>query len=336
MTALSGLVTSFGQLLAARVGVGIGEAGTNPAAHSLIADLYAERERSTAMAVFALGPQLGLFLAFLLGGWVAQRWGWRTALLVAGVSGLGLAALVELTLDEPRRARTPDSADSAAPGSVRATARAMWASQALRHLLLGGALASAVGYAVLAWAPSFLVRFHGFGSAAAGALLAVQIGLVGGAGTYLGGRLADQLSRRDRRWQLWVVALSLAIAAPLWGATFVVPGTTAVLVLLVPPSLLAGIFIGPTFAAVQALVDPGRRAVSAAILLFVANLAGHVLGPLGVGVVSDVLAPRLGPDALRYALTTTVLLGAWAAVHYAWAGLALEADLRDQASSQRS
>jgi len=91
------------------------------------------------------------------------------------------------------------------------------------------------------------------------------------------------------------------------------------------PGLLAGVFLGPTFALVQTLVEPSRRAVAAAVLLFVANLAGHGLGPVAVGALSDALEPRLGPDSLRYALAAVSGLAAWSALHYAMAGRTLRA-----------
>lgn len=326
MTAVSGLAATFWQLLLARIGVGFGEAGTNPASHSMIADLYAPRERATAMAVFALGPQVGLLLAFAVGGWLSQRWGWRVAFLAAGLFGLLLSVQVGLTLQEPGRGPAPSGPEARTPGSPLATARRMWAVPALRHVLIGAALATALGQAVLAWAPSFLVRSHGFTPGAAGAILALVLGAGGAAGTFLGGRLADALSGRDPRWQVWVVALALGAAAPLWGATYLVPGTTAALTLMVVPGLLAGVFLGPTFALVQALVEPSRRAVSAAILLFTANLVGHGLGPLAVGALSDALESRFGIDALRYALAAVSVLGGWAAGHYVAAGRTLEAD----------
>jgi MFS family permease len=181
MTALSGLVVSFWQLFLARIGVGIGEAGTNPASHSLIADLYGPRERSSAMAVFALGPQLGLVLAFLLGGWISQRWGWRAAFLVAGVAGLVLSLVVGVSLGEPERRRDAVGAEGDSGGPLAAIRR-LWAVPALRHLFVGASLASALGYTALTWAPSFLVRSHGFDTAAAGAILALVLGAVGGTG----------------------------------------------------------------------------------------------------------------------------------------------------------
>jgi predicted MFS family arabinose efflux permease len=329
MTAVSGLVTSFSQLLLARIGVGVGEAGTAPASHSLIADLYEPHERHTAMAIFALGPQVGTLLAFAFGGWLSQHWGWRLALLVAGAAGLLLALLTQATFPEvPRRVSDLARAASAGPasGGALVAVREMWAHPALRHLLVGASLASAVAYSVLAWTPSFLVRSHGFGAATAGGLLALLLGGVGAIGTFIGGWLADRLSRHDPRWPLWIVALGLALAAPLWSATYLARTSVGALAWMTGPALLVGIFLGPTFALVQTLVDPRRRAVSAALLLFAANLVGYGLGPLGVGVLSDALAPRLGAESLRYALSGLSVVGIWAALHYARAGYALTAE----------
>lgn len=131
---------------------------------------------------------------------------------------------------------------------------------------------------------------------------------------------------------MWIVALAVAVAAPLWGATYLAPGVAAMLTLMVLPGVLAGVFIGPAFALVQALVEPHRRAVAASILLFLANLVGYGLGPLAVAALSDLLAPRLGADSRRYALTAVSALGAWAALHYAVAGRTLEEDLRGRNS----
>lgn len=134
-----------------------------------------------------------------------------------------------------------------------------------------------------------------------------------------------------RAWPVrrrYVLGLLLAVFA----VNFLDRQILAVLMPAILPGFLAGVFIGPTFALVQALVEPHRRAVAASILLFLANLVGYGLGPLAVGALSDALAPRLGADSLRYALTAVSALGAWAALHYAVAGRTLEEDLRGRNS----
>ena len=81
MTALSGLAGNIWHLTLARIGVGIGEAGCTPPAHSMIADLYPPEKRSSAMGVYTLGISAGIMLAYMAGGWVVQNIGWREAFL---------------------------------------------------------------------------------------------------------------------------------------------------------------------------------------------------------------------------------------------------------------
>ncbi len=328
MTVVCGLAANFWHLLLARIGVGVGEAGTNPASHSLIADLYPLSRRSTAMAVFALGPHLGLFLGFLVGGWLNQWYGWRVAFLAAGMPGLLLAGVVHLTLKEPPRGLADGGSPTAIkPPRLGDVCREMWGRPSLRHILAGGALASFVAYGFISWLPAHLARSHGMESGTIGVVLALVVGLAGGVGTFLGGRLADHLARTEPTWQVRVVALALVLGVPLWIAVFLAPDTTAMLWLLVLPGMLLGVYVGPTFALVQALVGPGVRAVAAAILLFIANLIGLGLGPLVIGVLSDLLRSHLGSDSLRMALLLAVPVSLWAAYHYARAGRTLGADL---------
>jgi MFS family permease len=160
-----------------------------------------------------------------------------------------------------------------------------------------------------------------------GVVLALVVGLAGGVGTFLGGRLADHLARTEPTRQVRLVAMALVLEGPLWLAVFLAPDTTAMLWLLVLPGMLLGVYVGPTFALVQTLVDPGARAVAAAILLFIANLIGLGLGPLGIGVLSDLLRSQLGSDSLRMALLLAVPVSLWAAYHYTRAGRTLRGDL---------
>jgi len=103
MTVLCGVATTFWQLALARIGVGVGEAGSSPPSHSIIADMYPPAERATAMSIFSLGVNFGLMLGFLFGGWINQWYGWRAAFFVAGAPGLLLALIVRVTLREPPR-----------------------------------------------------------------------------------------------------------------------------------------------------------------------------------------------------------------------------------------
>ena len=221
MTVLCGMAANFSQLALARIGVGVGEAGSSPPSHSMIADMYQPAERGTAMGVFASGANLGLLLGFLVGGWVNQWYGWRVAFYVVGVPGLVLAVIVRLTLREPPRgyAEGLKPSQQAAP-RLGEVIRFMLSPPSLRHLLAGASLTAFVGYGVILWLPAFLARLHGMTSGAIGTLLALFLGLIGGLGTYGGGLLADRLARRDVRWNVWMVGIATLLMVPFGFVTY--------------------------------------------------------------------------------------------------------------------
>ncbi|HSF47437.1 MAG TPA: MFS transporter [Burkholderiales bacterium] len=328
MTLLCGLAVNYWQLLLARIGVGIGEGGTNPASHSIISDLYPVERRSTAMAIFALGPHMGILLGFLVGGWLGQLWSWRVAFIVAGLAGLVLAAITLRLLKEPPRGHVDGVTmlPEALP-RVSAVRESLLRYASMRHLFAGSAVCSIAAYAVIGWLPAFLIRTQDMSTSAAGTVLALLLGAIGGAGTLLGGVLADRMGARDSAWRLRVVAIALLSVIPCWAAALFVDGLGVVLGLLLIPSALLGFYLGPSFAMVQSLVTPTMRALAAALLLLVANLIGLGLGPLVVGVVSDSLQATHGPDSLRLALLVLLPLYCWGAYHYHAAARTISRDL---------
>ncbi len=184
MTALSGLAANFLQLALARIGVGIGEAGCSPPAHSMIADLYPPEKRSTAMGVYTIGISAGIMLAYLLGGWVVQNIGWREALLIVGLPGLVLAAVVRFTVVEPSRGHSEGRAAVAKQPPFLKTLRFLWRRPSFAHMTIAAGLSSYVGYSVISFLPSFLVRSFGMPEGQIGLYLGLIIGIVGGAGFF--------------------------------------------------------------------------------------------------------------------------------------------------------
>jgi len=267
------------------------------------------------MAIFSLGPHIGIFLGFLVSGWVAQLWGWRWAFGVAGLSGLFVAAVSFRFLDEPKRSWVDGSGATERP-SGRAVVQSFIHISSLRQLCVGAAVISVVVYAIVGWLPSLLIRSHGLGIATAGTVLALVLGLVGGFGTVLGGWLADRLGVRNPTWRLRTVAIVLAVAAFLWAMVFMTTNPVAMLMLLAFPGGLLGFHLGPTFAMVQSLVDPAMRATAAAVLLLVTNLVGLGVGPVLVGALSDALMPHFGANSLRLSLLLVPPLCIWAAYYY--------------------
>jgi predicted MFS family arabinose efflux permease len=320
MTVACGLAVTYAQLLLARVGVALGEGGTNPASHSLIADLYPEARRGSAMAVFALGPSAGILLGFIFGGVIGQAWGWRGALVAAGLAGLGLAMLTSWALkDLPRTAARDDSGLHGL--------RQLFVHASMRNIFIGGALASVAAYAAIGWLPAFLIRSHGMGTAAAGTVLGLLLGALGAVGTLGGGVLADRLGARNRAWRLRFVAVAFLAVAPMWPIALLVSHPVAAIATLAIPAAVLCAYLAPTFAAVQSLAPPGMRALAAALLLMVGSLVGLGLGPLLVGALSDALRPAHGADSLRLALLVVVPVYLWSAAHYFAASRTLAADL---------
>ena len=329
MTAVCGLAQSFVQLALARIGVGIGEAGASPPSHSILADLYPPEQRATAMGIFALGVNIGILIGFLVGGWMNEFFGWRVAFMVVGVPGLLLALLVRLTVREPARGHSEGRGQEAAsaPPPVAETARRFWACRSLRHISLGAALNAFVGYGVVAWMPAYLIRSFGMSTGDVGTALALIIGIVGGAGTFLGGYFADRLARRDVRWNMWLIAACIAGGAPFAFAVYLAPTATWALFSFVVPAAVGTIYLGPSLALVQGLVPLRMRTVSSAVLLFVINIIGLGFGPQMVGVVSDLLAPRFADESLRYALLIVGFVNLWSALHFLLASRTLKQDL---------
>jgi MFS family permease len=327
MTAASGLARSFPQLALARIGVGIGEAACTPPAHSLLADYFPPERRATALAIYAMGIHVGILFGFLVGGWMAEVFGWRQAFFVVGLPGVVLAVVVRLTLREPVRGAADGHVAVAPTVSSRDAARELWALRSLRHMAIGAGLHSFAGYGLAAWGPAFLARVHHMGSAEIGTWLGLITGFAGMAGAVSGGMLADRLARRDARWTLWVPAIASTIEVPLLFAFFLLPSQAAALAIAVPGILTGAMWLGPIFAATANLVRPALRAFTSAVMLFVVNLIGLGLGPQAVGVLNDVLAPTFGHEAIRYSLCLAGLTNLWAAVHFTVGARTLRADL---------
>ncbi len=323
LTAVSGLVRSFAELALARIGVGIGEAAFVPPAHSLISDYFPAERRATAMAVFSMGVHVGTAFGFLLGGWIAQYFGWRRAFLAVGLPGLALAVLVRLTVREPARS----AAHEGTAESTRAVLRWLWARRSFRHLSLAAALHSFGGYAFAVWGPPFFVRVHGMSMGELGTWLGAILGLGGALGSVGGGLLADRLGAADARRRLYLPAAATLAQIPFVLLIFMLATPQSALLALVPSAILSAMWFGPVFGLTQALVRPHARATASAVLVFVINLIGLGLGPPVIGALNDALAPTYGSAAIRYSLLVIGATNLWAAVHFLLAARSVREDL---------
>ena len=325
MTLACGFVQSFTQLAFARLGVGIGEAGGAPPSQAWVSDLYKPGERATALAILASGVNIGAFLAFLIGGFVGQRYGWRVAFVVGGLLPLLCGLLLRLTTRDAQ----PVAASTGQEGPdslVRAILAQMFGDPVLRQVLISAVLAMTVGYGAIAWIPSFLVRSHGFNIAQGGAYLAIVIGLGGAIGSWFGGVLSDRLRDRDVRWSLWLVAIVFVIARPFAMAFYWVDDVRLAMALFVLPAAAGAVHIGPSVAILHERVDARLRPLASALFLMILTLVGLGLGPLAVGALTQIVFAGFGEDSLRYALLVWQFVGLWAAVHFYIGGAALKTD----------
>ncbi len=325
MTVLCGMAATFTQMMLARIGVGVGEAGGSPPSHSMISDLFPPDKRATALGIFAMGVPLGYLVGYYGGSVIAEDYGWRTAFYAMGVPGIILTLLVFFTVKEPPRGHHDFAAGSAAP-SLTQIARYLGARKSIVHMLIGATLITFTGYSVVIWGPAFFIRTHEMPLSQVGTYLSLVGGISSMIGTFLGGYLADKLSRNDKRWQAWLVAIAIAIAIPFAVAVALLDDLETVLYINVIPSMVSALYLAPCFAMMQNLVEPRMRAVASATFLFVINLIGMGIGPVFTGWVSDLLAPTYGADSLRYAFVLLVVFNVWAIWHFVLAGRHLPAD----------
>jgi MFS family permease len=308
MTVVCGLARSFTGLALARVGVGVGEAAGSPASHSLISDYFPPERRGRALSVYAMGNYAGHFVAFVIGGWVNEHYGWRTTFFVMGIPGLLLALLVRLTVREPPRGSFDGAAGAEPRVELREVLRFLGRQRSYLFINIGGALNALVGYGFGIWGPTFFMRVHGMGTAEVGLWLGWLSPLGGLTGTFIGGWLIDRLAGRDGRWFLWIPTVSALASVPI-SVLLLLGETPLALALYAPHAFFFALYIGPMFAAMQGVAPPRMRAITVAIHLLIVNLLGLGAGPLIVGALNDFLDAEYGAAAVRYSLLLVSVTG---------------------------
>jgi MFS family permease len=322
MTAFSGLAAGFISLLLFRIGVGIGEAGVNPASHSIIADYFPPQRRAFAMATLMLGGSFGMMLGFVGGGFIAEAYNWRIALVSVGVPGLLLAVVMARSLQEPARG-TFEAETPPPPPPILTTAATMWANPAMRHLMAGSIVAGLMSYGLTQWLPTFFIRTHDLSQSQTGLMMAGVFGILGAIGALVAGKWFDRLSIRGFQYGMWMLAIVPFVSMPFFIMGLFADNLTTAMLLFIIPGFAGNCFLGPTLAMVQTLSPVHMRAVSSAIKMLCLNLIGLGLGPLLVGVLSDGLSPRHGEQALNVALAYFTLVGLWGSLHFWLCGRAL-------------
>lgn len=312
MTVVCGFAKNFPQLLAARIGVGIGEAGCTPPAHSMISDTFPPARRASAISIYSLGVPIGTLFGMAFGGVLADQLGWRAAFWVVGAPGVLLALIAWRTLAEPVRGAFDAQGDRAIE-PVGDTLRFIARLPSIRHMLIGSAVQTLFLAGVGAFHSSYLVRVHGLSLTTAGLWLGLVAGFAGGFAVWLSGFLADRLGRIDPRWHFWLPSLGglLSIPFSILGYTASSAGSAVVWIAIATLGNHQYSAIG--HAVTQGLVKPRMRAIMSASALFAMNFVGFGLGPVVLGELSDHLG---GGTELRKAMIALIVCLVWAAGHY--------------------
>ncbi len=323
MTVLCGMAKTFPQLLAARIGVGVGEAGCTPPAHSMISDSFAPEKRATAISIYSLGVPFGMLIGLASGGFLADQLGWQSAFLVVGAPGVLLALVTYLTLEEPKRGAFDARGDRAIE-SVGASLGFMASLPSIRHMLAASAVQTLFLAGVGAFHSSYLVRVHGLTLTQTGLWLGLIAGIAGGSAVFSSGVLADRLGRRDLRWHFWVPAVGALVSIPFSILAYTAESATSAIVWISVATLGNHQYSALGHAVLQGLVKPRMRAVMSATALFAMNFVGFGLGPVVLGELSDYFG---GGTAIRKALLALIFCLVWAAVHYLLGARSYQRDL---------
>ena len=324
-TALCATAGNFSQLIFYRIGVGVGEAGCTPPAHSLIVDYMPKEKRASALAFYSMGTPIGGLLGLVMGGLVADAYGWRAAFLVAGVPGLLFAGLAFFTLKEPRKVMAQHAAGVAtASATFGQTMAYLTKRKTFWFIAFAAAIKAFIGYGHAPFTASFFLRNHtaeiagladDFGLKSVG-FLGLALGLISGTagaiGSWTGGWIADKYGKADLRAYMVAPAIASLVTIPIYIIAVSIDSGAIALFILAINAFLGTLWYGPVYGTGQSVVPPHMRATAAAILLFIINLIGLGLGPLGVGLLSDWFNKGLGmgpAQGVRWALISASMFG---------------------------
>jgi predicted MFS family arabinose efflux permease len=303
MTVVCGFAQSFWQLFLARLGVGVGEAGGVAPSYSLVADYFPPHQRARALAVYSFGVPIGSALGIVFGGFIASKIDWRTAFILVGAAGVLVAPLFKLIVKEPLRGRyDAGHGKPAGAAGIGDVLRVLFRKPSFWGLSLGASASSMMGYGLFFWLPSFLVRSYGL-SLLEASLFFGAILLCGGiVGIWFGGSLVDRFGTARRRVYAFIPAAAFVATIPFYVGAVTTHSLALSFFLLLAPTALGLMWLGPVLSAIQHVVPPNMRTTASAIFLFINNLIGIGLGTVMLGLISDGLSTRFGAESLRYAI----------------------------------
>ncbi|HWA30994.1 MAG TPA: MFS transporter [Rhizomicrobium sp.] len=286
-TMACGLAANFGQLAAARMTVGFGEAGGVPPSYAIISDYFPSGQRGTALSIYNLGPPIGAALGTAFGASIAAAYSWRDAFIVLGSVGILAAVLLRIVVREPVRGGLDRHADPSAVSGFWQTITMFFSRPSLVLAALGSGVTQIVTYGAGGFTTLFLMREKGMtlDEVAVWSALVVMVGM--GGGIFISGWIIDRLTRRWKQAYALIPAASLVLAIPFFVGFIWAPTWQIALVFLLGPYCFNFFYLSSSVTLVQEEVRPDQRVTSGALLLLVMNLMGMGIGPTFVGAASD-------------------------------------------------
>ncbi|MFA6958935.1 MAG: MFS transporter [Thermoanaerobaculia bacterium] len=294
---LTGFCDSFWTLFFCRVMVGVGEATLGPAALSLLSDYFPPRVRATVQSVYSSGIAVGGGLAFFLGGWIGQQFGWRWAFYLLGFPGLVLSLLVFFLRERPRGS-TEGGVATMPAGDWKELLR----SRPLRYLFFGYALLGLASNNLGIWVPTFFVRVHQLNIMTIGLAAGVISVFVGIPAMVYGGWLSDRLRRAFRGGRMALTACAALVSIPLWIGLLFVDNLTLLFTLNIVLYGVSILWVGPATADVHELSGPALRGLAIGMFFSVVNVVAYGIGSPLIGKLSDVLGVATDAGQMRLSL----------------------------------
>jgi MFS family permease len=296
-TAGSGFARGYWSLLSMRIGVGVGEASCAPAGNSLIGDMFPANRRARPLAVFMLGLPIGIFLSNMLGGRLAEAFGWQKTFFIAAIPGFVFAMMAFWIKECPRGAAEGVQVSSPVDGD--SPYRRVLSIPTMWWIILAGALHNFNAYAVNAYMPLYLFRYYGMSPAQAGYISAVVLGAVGVISLLAGGLAADWVRKRWDNGRMLLAAVSLLVSTLLVFLALILPKSQMVFFTIIMGLgwLLFYVYYATVYPAIQDVVEPHLRGTAMALYFFAMYVLGGAFGSKILGMLSDSFALRAATEA---------------------------------------
>jgi MFS family permease len=342
MTIACGLARSYGQLLLARMLVGVGESCNAPGTYSMTSDMFPRDKLAKPISMIGVGQVAGSGMALLVGGWlivwltglgpqtfpvVGTLKPWQMTFVIVGLPGVLWALLFIATVPEPPRR---EAAGAPTPGLRATVGHLVKHKDAFAPMFLANGIKAMLSFGVTVWSPVFFERKFGYAPGEPGPILGIMALIVSPIGLILGGWLAERMAaagRKDANMRMvYLVTLPLipvAIAFPLVDQVWLAFA-------LVGASLFLGsLGSGPANAAIQS-ITPGRmRGTTTAIYIAIFNVIGYGLGPLIVGRLNDTV---FGESGIASSMVVLAVISAPLGAMFAW--LSLKPYAREMAAAE--